>query len=1131
MSAAAIRGVVRRLGSSPAEPLPDAELVAAFAAHRDADAFAALVDRHGPAVLGVCRRVLGNAHDAEDAFQAVFLVLARRVRAVRPPGTVGGWLYGVAVRTASKARVALARRRRREMIAASSPAGRESGSPALPPELTELRIALDEELGRLPDSLRAVVVLCDLHEKTRAEAAGELGCPEGTIAARLHRGRRKLGAALARRGLALPSAGLATILVPATVSAGMARSAVAAALGSAAPAVLALAREVTRGLTSTTHAIALTAVTLLAGGLLASGNIWPTDAPAPPPAPSSNAAIAADAPGTKSAASEWRESKVLDQAGWLVGSVAYSHDGKALYISGTSGNVRAYSTDSLKLLWEYKGEERFSTLAVSPDDRTLAVTTKDGVQFLDAQNGKAQEKLDEPASEPLAVAFFPDKQVFDPQGGLLGTSRKVIFASARGSIVKSWLKWPGVGTINLGTTVEGKEPPDTHATPLAVDPSGKRVVVTGPIERTTGKNVLWAWSAGSGEGNKILEGHKAVVISAAWSADGKVIVTGDADGVVILWDAATFKEKSRLTLGGRVAAVTITADGRYTAAAVTGIPEVVKKDAYHEDVFAWEAASPPKELKPISRHTVGGPFAGVASLAFAHNGKSLAVAFANFTHLTRLGELAGKVRILTLANDQPTKGPVPIAMGANQWTEKAVLSQHAGPVDSVAFDRDGKRFVTGGADGNVFLWNGTTLEPRELGALVPAGKFTAVAFSPNGKLVAASRDRVTGFFDPEKLQPVLMNPPFPGGRGVAFSPDGKWVATSDGFTTGFRALTPGGGEAYGSRPGALEGQIPSPVAWSADSLYLASIMPTEDGNWMVGIMGVTSETKPRNLDGHKCKVHAVAWSKDGKLLASGGEDGTVILWNGETFAEVRRGNIVGRDGGPTRYHSLAFSSDGKTLAAAVTLGSGKSADRIVLFDTETMEADGNLFPPGSYPARTVAFSPDGKLLVAACGIDREKVTAVMSPDEMKAAGAVVIWERPAAKRGGEKSPPLENVSLRKFQGSWQLDGFDLGGGNKLTDEEIKALGWTLAIEGNRFQSADKNGKETSSGRIAVDPSQEPPVLVRIVTDRERDLYTWCLYELEGDTLRLCQDVHQKGMPKEFKAGKDTTIVTYKRIKK
>src|SRR5437764_1496677 len=148
MSAAAARRVVRRLGPA-AEPPPDADLVTAFAAKRDPDAFAALVARHGPTVLGVCRRVLGDSHDAEAALKA---------DAVRPPGSVGGWLYGVAVRTANKAKVAAARRRRREMAAATQARkanpDREGGGV----ENAELRAALDAELARLPDALRAAVV-------------------------------------------------------------------------------------------------------------------------------------------------------------------------------------------------------------------------------------------------------------------------------------------------------------------------------------------------------------------------------------------------------------------------------------------------------------------------------------------------------------------------------------------------------------------------------------------------------------------------------------------------------------------------------------------------------------------------------------------------------------------------------------------------------------------------------------------------------------------------------------------------------------------------------------------------------------------------------------------------------------
>src|SRR5204862_8052124 len=119
-------------------------------------------------------------------------------------------------------------------------------------EETELRAVLDAELARLPEEMRAAVVLCDLHGKTRAEAAAELGCPEGTVAARLHRGRKRLADALTRRGLALPAAGIAAVLTPVPVSAGLSQSAVTVASGAASAAVLALARGVIRSMPTNT---------------------------------------------------------------------------------------------------------------------------------------------------------------------------------------------------------------------------------------------------------------------------------------------------------------------------------------------------------------------------------------------------------------------------------------------------------------------------------------------------------------------------------------------------------------------------------------------------------------------------------------------------------------------------------------------------------------------------------------------------------------------------------------------------------------------------------------------------------------------------------------------------------------
>src|SRR5215470_659777 len=146
--------------------LTDEQLLVRFIEHREQAAVAALVQRHGPMVWGVCRRILRNHHDAEDAFQATFLVLVRKAVSIRQRETMANWLYGVAHQTAMP-------------------------EPQAPEQDTrnDLQPLLDQELSRLPDKYRVAIVLCDLEGKTRQEAAQQLGLPEGTLAARLARGR------------------------------------------------------------------------------------------------------------------------------------------------------------------------------------------------------------------------------------------------------------------------------------------------------------------------------------------------------------------------------------------------------------------------------------------------------------------------------------------------------------------------------------------------------------------------------------------------------------------------------------------------------------------------------------------------------------------------------------------------------------------------------------------------------------------------------------------------------------------------------------------------------------------------------------------------------------------------------
>ena len=186
----------------------DGQLLDLFVRLRDEGAFATVVRRHGPMVLGVCRRVLRNSADADDAFQAAFLVLARKAATIGTRHLLAQWLHGVAYNTARKLRQTNARRAARER-----PLEETSEPPAPAPDTRdELLAILDEELNQLPDRYRAVVVLCDLQGLTRREAAERLACPEGTVAGRLARARDLLAARLARRGLIPAVALLGTVL-------------------------------------------------------------------------------------------------------------------------------------------------------------------------------------------------------------------------------------------------------------------------------------------------------------------------------------------------------------------------------------------------------------------------------------------------------------------------------------------------------------------------------------------------------------------------------------------------------------------------------------------------------------------------------------------------------------------------------------------------------------------------------------------------------------------------------------------------------------------------------------------------------------------------------------------------------
>jgi RNA polymerase sigma factor (sigma-70 family) len=279
---------------APRAPLPptreeepsDRQLLERFVRHRDETAFAALVRRHGQMVLGVCRRTLGQAQDAEDAFQATFLVLVRKARSLGKPELLAGWLYGVACRTARKARARALRRREHERRAAGMP----RAEPPNDPDWQEVRASLDEELSQLPEKYRAPLVLCYLEGKTNAEAALTLGWPPGSMSARLTRARELLRERLEgrRRNGVLPVGMLMVMLSreawgapireqlgAATVRAALGLARGGSAAGLVSPSVLELLNEVLRGMGATrlwlAAGVLVIAAALLTVGLVGSG--------------------------------------------------------------------------------------------------------------------------------------------------------------------------------------------------------------------------------------------------------------------------------------------------------------------------------------------------------------------------------------------------------------------------------------------------------------------------------------------------------------------------------------------------------------------------------------------------------------------------------------------------------------------------------------------------------------------------------------------------------------------------------------------------------------------------------------------------------------------------------------------
>jgi RNA polymerase sigma factor (sigma-70 family) len=868
MADAPVGSVLRHLrglaGGASVAAASDRELLERFCARRDEAAFAQLLRRHGPMVLHVGRRVLGPAPDAEDVFQATFLLLARKAGSIRKRQSVGSWLHGVAHHLALQARTREARRQAHERRAASM----REATPAAGAAWRELQEVLDQALAEVPEKYRAALVLCCLGGQTQEQAARQLGCPVGTVGSRLARGRALLRARLARRGLALSAAALATALAAngatAALPAGLLKSTLAAgarfAAGDrAAGLVSAEAAALADGGLKTMFASKAKAVMalMLALGFLVGGVVALARpvAPDPPPAadtaeqPRSKAPPAADAADPLPEGALARLGTVRFRHGRTVTAISFSPDGKRLVSGDMDGTLRLWEVPSgRKLLQAERRDGGASYVAFSPDGKMVAAAGLDHVVYVwDAATWKV--KLYE-------------------------------------------LKAPGEFFFSVGFSADSKA--------LAAGTSG---------------GTVYLWDLTTGQETGRLKGHQGTVRCAVFSPDGKALATGGDDKTARLWDVAAAKELHQLKGNAGTRGVTAIAFDRDGKTVVTGA------GGDDEPMRVWDVGTG-KELRQIK----GGHRNGVRHLTFSPDGKSLTSA--GLFSLRLWDWATGKeLRPYWIAPEGSLLMGGPIALTADGKTLAAAQSEgirlwavdsgkellpaagHGAGVHAATFSPDGRTLASGGEDGTI-LWDGPTgKERRRLPG--PVMRSSALTFSPDGKLLAAGCSDRVRLWDPATGKEAREALKVPEGVGaVAFSADGKLLACG-GWNRTVRVWELATGKEL-RRIEEGPGQF-ALVALSPDGTLLA--WGAEDG--LIRLWDVGTGKELRRLEGHESQaargaggVGALAFSPDGKTLASGGGDRTVRLW------DVTQGKELARlDGHRSRVASVAFSPNGRMLAS------------------------------------------------------------------------------------------------------------------------------------------------------------------------------------------------------------------------
>jgi RNA polymerase sigma factor (sigma-70 family) len=530
-----------RLGQYVTAPRPaDADLLTRFVATRDDAAFAELVRRHGPAILAVCRRITGNRHDADDAFQVTLLVLARKADRVRPATALGGWLYGVAVRAARKVLARSCRRRDYEVAF-----GERLEVPQCPVECDPdtVRVVL-EEVARLPADQRAAVVLCELEGRPRALAARELGIPEGTLSSRLAAARRRLAARLRDRGQAP-----AVLAALAGTAAYPVLAAEAVRLGSApvSPGIEKLMEAVMRPTFGIRFELAVVAVVaivaIVAVGLSVVGAEPPKTPKTPDPPVEAKQRVDAPAPGGRLLLLKDSGFDVLDPNGKALDSVplrkdsliagSLSSDGKRLAyvvpktqeaepgeaepkvqivvrdaVGGLFTTTTIIDVEAIQLCWSPDGRTLYASVDEGTDEKHKIAATHRRIDL----TARTVEKVDWPAW------VWPLEWARDGKSVL-------VCSYAKAGLLLSLMSPDGKTLTDLSALREEDSSPLMVQARLS--PDGRRVLFSDIAEKKEKKwnnRRLYVYDVTTKKRTEVADvPRNAIVHNCCWSPDGKKI--------------------------------------------------------------------------------------------------------------------------------------------------------------------------------------------------------------------------------------------------------------------------------------------------------------------------------------------------------------------------------------------------------------------------------------------------------------------------------------------------------------------------------------------------------------------------------------------------------------------------------